>query len=118
MTNLFQLPVQGMLKLYHRLGGLRDRATDSLRNCLAWLLLPDGGQGPAAYGTRHVRAALEADLRLTERVTQSQVIKYNAVFEALADGMLITDRAGVITEANPGACALWGLPLHRLLGLS
>jgi PAS domain S-box-containing protein len=105
-----------MGKLYHRLGGLRDRTTDLLRNCLAWLLLPGGGQGPAAYGTRHMQAALEADLRLTERVTQSQVLKYNAVFAALADGMLITNPAGIITEANPAACALWGLPLHRLLG--
>ncbi|MBD0256745.1 MAG: histidine kinase [Cytophagales bacterium] len=116
MINLLQPPAAGLAKWYHRLGSLRNQAVYRLRRRLAWLLLPDAGRGPAAYGTRQMQAALEADLRLTEQIMQSQVLKYNAVFEALADGMLITDRAGVITEANPAACALWDLPPHRLLG--
>jgi PAS domain S-box-containing protein len=102
--------------MYHRLGDLRNQAVYRLRRRLARLLLPDVGRGPAACGTRPGPAPLGADVRLTGQVTQGQVLKYNAVFEALADGMLITDQAGVITEANPAACALWGLPLHRLLG--
>ncbi|HEX8529282.1 MAG TPA: PAS domain-containing protein, partial [Cytophagales bacterium] len=116
MLHLLQPPAAGLAKWYHRLAYLRNQTVYRLRRRLAWLLLPDPGRGPAAYGTRQMQAALEADLRLTEQIMQSQVLKYNAVFEALADGMLITDRAGVITEANPAACALWDLPLHRLLG--
>ena len=52
-----------------------------------------------------VTASVEAELALLEREQQ-----FRAVFFDAADAMLILDDRRVILEANPSACALFGVP--------
>lgn len=43
---------------------------------------------------------------------------FRRVFEASIDGMVIADDTGRYVDANPAACALFGLPKEALLGCS
>ena len=60
-----------------------------------------------------VTASVEAELALLERERQ-----FRAVFFDAADAMLILDDARVILEANPSACALFGVPADAITGES
>ena len=58
-----------------------------------------------------VTASVEAELALLERERQ-----FRAVFFDAADAMLILDDNRVILEANPSACALFGVPEDAIQG--
>jgi two-component system cell cycle sensor histidine kinase/response regulator CckA len=58
-----------------------------------------------------VLAAAQAQLRANEQL-------FRAVFDGAMDAMLIVDDSGYYADANPAACALFGLPRERLLGRS
>jgi two-component system cell cycle sensor histidine kinase/response regulator CckA len=60
-----------------------------------------------------VTASVEAELALLEREQQ-----FRAVFFDAADAMLILDDGRVILEANPSACALFGVPADGITGES
>jgi PAS domain S-box-containing protein len=60
-----------------------------------------------------VTASVEADLTRAERERQ-----FRAAFLDAADAMLILDDGRVILEANPSACALFGVPADDLNGES
>ena len=60
-----------------------------------------------------VTASVEAELALLERERQ-----FRAVFFDAADAMLILDDGRVILEANPSACALFGVPADGISGES
>jgi PAS domain-containing protein len=64
-----------------------------------------------------VRATLEADMKLTEDLMYAQVSKYSAIFEAVADGLLISDQQGIVTEVNSTACRLLGKSPSQLVGI-
>ncbi len=58
-----------------------------------------------------VTASVEAELALLDRERQ-----FRAVFLDAADAMLILDDRRVILEANPSACALFGVPEDAISG--
>ena len=58
-------------------------------------------------------SSVEADLALLERERQ-----FRAVFVDAADAMLMLDSDRRVLEANPSACALFGVPADRILGES
>jgi two-component system cell cycle sensor histidine kinase/response regulator CckA len=60
-----------------------------------------------------VTASAEAELALLEREQQ-----FRSVFFDAADAMLILDDGRVILEANPSACALFGVPADDINGRS
>ncbi|MCU1381786.1 MAG: hypothetical protein JWL71_483 [Acidobacteria bacterium] len=60
-----------------------------------------------------ISASVEADLALIERERQ-----FRAVFFEAADAMLILDDRRVIVEANPAACALFGVEADGIIGAS
>jgi PAS domain S-box-containing protein len=60
-----------------------------------------------------VTASVEAELALLEREQQ-----FRAVFFDAADAMLILDDGRVILEANPSACALFGVAADGITGKS
>jgi two-component system cell cycle sensor histidine kinase/response regulator CckA len=60
-----------------------------------------------------ITASVEADLALLERERQ-----FRAVFVDAADAMLILDGERRVLEANPSACALFGVPADGILGES
>ena len=60
-----------------------------------------------------VTASVEAELALLERERQ-----FRAVFFDAADAMLILDDRRMILEANPSACALFGVPADAIGGES
>ncbi len=60
-----------------------------------------------------VTASAEAELALLEREQQ-----FRSVFCDAADAMLILDDDRVILEANPSACALFGVPADAIVGKS
>jgi two-component system, cell cycle sensor histidine kinase and response regulator CckA len=60
-----------------------------------------------------VTASVEADLALVERERQ-----FRAVFFDAADAMLILDDSRVVLEANPSACALFGVGADDITGES
>ena len=60
-----------------------------------------------------VTASVEAELALLERERQ-----FRAVFFDAADAMLILDDGRIILEANPSACALFGVPADAISGES
>jgi PAS domain S-box-containing protein len=60
-----------------------------------------------------VTASVEAELALLEREQQVRAVFFDA-----ADAMLILDDGRVILEANPSACALFGVPADAITGES
>ena len=55
-------------------------------------------------------ALAEAQLREKEE-------QYRSIFEAISDSVVIFDMNGVIVEANPVACRLYGYRYDELVGL-
>ncbi len=55
------------------------------------------------------RKQTEAALRESEQ-------KFRAVFDSTLDGILIADENGCYVDANPAACALFGLPKEQIVG--
>jgi PAS domain S-box-containing protein len=53
------------------------------------------------------RAGIDADLR-------RELALHTATLEAVADGILVTDRSGTVRRYNQRMVALWGLPPSRL----
>jgi PAS domain S-box-containing protein len=62
---------------------------------------------------RDINDRVEAERQLREREEQ-----YRGIFEATSDGLIIADVNGVIVEANPAACSIYGYAYEDLLGLS
>ena len=62
---------------------------------------------------RDITERVEAEQQLREKEEQ-----YRAVFEASSDGLIIADLNGIIVEANPAACNIYGFTYEELLGLS
>ncbi len=60
-----------------------------------------------------ITASVEADLALLERERQ-----FRTVFVDAADAMLMLDSDRRVLEANPSACALFGVPADEILGES
>jgi PAS domain S-box-containing protein len=56
------------------------------------------------------------ELRLAQEALQHQHSFNEAVMNSLGEGLLVTDRHGVITRANPAAGAILDLPVDRLAG--
>jgi PAS domain S-box-containing protein len=63
--------------------------------------------------TRDITERVEAEQQLHEKEMQ-----YRGIFEATSDGLIIADLNGVIVEANPAACSIYGYSGKELLGLS
>ncbi|TVS11088.1 MAG: PAS domain S-box protein [Gammaproteobacteria bacterium] len=53
---------------------------------------------------------------VTERILQRE--RFESIFKALAEGLMILNSDGEITQANPAAERILGLPLSQLLGRS
>jgi PAS domain S-box-containing protein len=62
---------------------------------------------------RDITERVEAEQQLREKEAQ-----YRGIFEATSDGLIIADLHGVIVEANPAACRIYGYAYEELLGLS
>ena len=62
---------------------------------------------------RDITKQVQAEEQLQEREEQ-----YRSIFEATSDGLIIADLNGVIVEANPAACSIYGYAYEELLGLS
>lgn len=110
-----------------------DRAVGSL---VAWHRSLDGpdedglaflrqAAGHAALLVENARLAAElraAGTAMREETTALQLrereAQYRAIFEATGDGLIITDMAGLIVEANPAACAMHGYSREEFLALS
>ncbi len=52
-----------------------------------------------------------------ERTVRENERRYRHIFNAVADGLFIVDRHGVITEANPAAAATYGYSQQELAGM-
>lgn len=90
----------------------RTRAKDGRMIDTAWanVLLSDGTSvGLGLDFTERKRA--EAALRSSER-------QFRAVFEGALDAMVLADDEGRYVDANPAACAHYGLPREELVGKS
>ncbi len=111
---LLQLPAQSIMGLYQLLLGLRQQRNVYLRKTGFIKDRQTLGWQTSAF-TQHVQS-LEADVQRTREIMQGQALKYNTIFEAIADGMMITNLKGVITEVNPAACKLLGVSQERLIG--
>ncbi len=111
-----QLPAQKFMRLRHRLAGFRRQGRIYLQKMGLLNGLPLRAGRRTLSPMQQLQASLEADMRLTGEIMRGQALKYNAIFEALADGMVITNEEGVITEANPAASQLLGVPPDRLTG--
>lgn len=70
----------------------------------------------------HERSAelQEALLSLGDRTTEleSHNRRFNALFKMMNEGVVITDRSGLVTQANPHACQWLGVGEAELAGLS
>ncbi|MGQ4650499.1 PAS domain S-box protein [Lyngbya aestuarii] len=69
-------------------------------------LIEDISQRQAAFSKRQ---QAEAQLLQSEQ-------KFRAVFDSTLDGIVISDDNGCYVDANPAACALFGLPLEQIRG--
>lgn len=54
----------------------------------------------------------------TERAIKESERKYRTLFETATDGILILSDAGLIVDANPAACAMYGRGRDELVGLA
>lgn len=61
----------------------------------------------------HARSSACSDEKLAESVQ-----RYQEIFNAANDAFLIFNPHGIIVEANPKACVMYGYPYDRLIGLS
>jgi PAS domain S-box-containing protein len=61
---------------------------------------------------RNITERVHAEEQLREKEAQ-----YRAIFEATIDGLVIDDPNGVIVEANPAYCAMFGYSYDELIGL-
>jgi PAS domain S-box-containing protein len=56
-------------------------------------------------------ARMDAEAKLQEKEAQ-----YRSIFEATTDGLFIADFDGIIIEANPAFCVMYGYNYHELIG--
>jgi PAS domain S-box-containing protein len=61
---------------------------------------------------RDITERVQAEAQLREKEAQ-----YRGIFEATIDGLVIIDLSGVIVEANPAYCAMFGYSYDELIGL-
>lgn len=54
----------------------------------------------------------------TEKELREKEAQYRGIFESTSDALLMFDLDGVIVEANPAACRMYGYPYEELIGLS
>ena len=96
------------------LTGQGDRAIDLAAMAVgAADYLEKGALSPAIL-ERSVRHAIEREHRVAALRTSEA--KYHGLFDQAGDAVLITDDDGRYVEANPAACALYGVPRDALIG--
>ena len=78
------------------------------------LLPPAIVSGVAAFANQTAISIRNA--QLVTRLSESEA-QYRGIFEAATDGLLVVDRDGVIAEASPAACSMYGYPHDELVGL-
>jgi len=119
-----------------RWDGLRDLGLKyGLRACWSEPVISSGGKviGTFAMYYLHPRAPTEAELRTIEMAAhlvgiavehkraqdklREREAQYRGIFESTSDALLIFDLDGVIVEANPAACRMYGYPYEELIGL-
>lgn len=67
------------------------------------------------------RRSLELEQEVTERKRAEEALRaseqlFRAVFDGALEALLIADDEGRYVDANPAACALFGLPKNELIG--
>ena len=78
-------------------------------------------QGVPEYFIKVVEDIGERQAALRERNQAEEALreseqKFHAVFDSVLEGILVVDDEGCIAEANPAACALWGLAKQQIVG--
>src|SRR5918994_7317608 len=90
-----------------------------------------GGAGPSEENVENLRAALE-ELRVADEEmrqqneellaahlqVESEHRRYQELFELAPDAYIVTDLAGLVSEANKSACRLFGIAAPFLTGKS
>ncbi|GAB4094290.1 sensor histidine kinase [Flaviaesturariibacter terrae] len=61
-------------------------------------------------------ARLFEEKRRMERNLQEERDQYRAIFDASSDSMIIYNESGIIVEANPSACRIFGYSYEDLIG--
>ncbi|TCZ73736.1 PAS domain S-box protein [Flaviaesturariibacter aridisoli] len=61
-------------------------------------------------------ARLFDEKKRIERSLQEERDQYRSIFEASSDSMIIYDENGIIVEANPSACRIFGYAYEELIG--
>ncbi len=84
---------------------------------IAWAAPIDlGGQGQhdaAVWVFEDLTAMQQA-----QAARRESEARLRTVFEAMAEGVMVLDAGGIISDCNPAACAILGLPPERLRGLA
>ena len=71
------------------------------------------------------RELAQANKELTRQIAEREAAEisarrrkeiYHGIFESVADGLLLVDRDGTITDANRAACETYGYPVDELIG--
>ncbi|WP_159596378.1 PAS domain-containing hybrid sensor histidine kinase/response regulator [Hydrogenophaga sp. BPS33] len=92
------------------------KAPDGHCKRLEVTMVPDIGAGGHVIGT-HVLMTDVTDAHLAEAALRESQDRLSKFMEASTEGVLF-HRDGVITDANPAACKLYGADLSSLLGKS
>lgn len=65
----------------------------------------------------HFHTMLASIQRSKQQAIDEKEAQYRSIFEGTVDGILITTLDGIIVEANPATCTLFGYSYEELLGL-
>lgn len=79
--------------------------------------IPEDRQRPLPGADRSKLERLRSDLMLSEAAVSDAERRYTALFEGSRDAIVVTDRDGLVVEANAAACALWGYTKEEMIGL-
>ena len=78
---------------------------------------------PICDGMGRLKSVVAIGRDVTDRVRAEEALReeesrYRAIFEAATNSLVIYNRDGVLIEANPAACAMYGYARDQLIGLS
>ncbi len=57
-----------------------------------------------------------SDRVFANRLLEEKEAQYRSIFESTSDGVIIHDAQGIIVEANPAACAMYGYTYDEIIG--